>query len=79
MTPLFYSCHFIVSSQCGVSADRTTRGREVPGSNFARATGFFPQVRNLSALLGGPVRWECSLGRDLTTVRPQGALHSIQL
>ena len=33
----------------------------------------------LLARLGGPVRWECSLGRVLTTVRPYGAPHSTQL
>ena len=37
--------------------------------NSLRPTGFFFKRGNQSALLGGPVRWECSLGWALTIVR----------
>ena len=38
-----------------------------------RPTGFSVKKGNPSTLLGGPVRWACSLGRALTNVHPQGA------
>ena len=62
---------------------RVWRSRQSVGLGIERSrvrNSLLPLRKEIkSALLGGPVRWECSLGRALTTVRPQGAPHSTQV
>ena len=59
--------------QCGATAERRPRDREVPVSKLACAIWFFLGRGNLSAPLRGSFRWQCSLGQAITTVRPWGA------
>ena len=66
---LFYSFS-TWPSKCGATAERRTRHRDVQDRNSLVLSGFPLRQGNKSALLGGPVRWECSFGRFLTTVRP---------
>ena len=53
------------SSHWGETAQRLNLNPDDPGSNLLRATWFYPQARTL---LNGPVWWECSVCRDLTTI-----------
>ena len=41
------------------------------GAGLARPNWISLRQGNLSALLDGTVRWECSFDKDLTTFRPQ--------
>ena len=56
--PFFAAPLLLDRAWVGVTADRGTRGREVPGSELAWANWFLPQARKLF----GIARWSTSLG-----------------
>ena len=71
---VFFRAKMMAQRQCPASvAKRQSVGLGIVRSRFRNSlvpSGFSLRQENQSALLGGAVRWECSLGRALTTVRP---------
>ena len=66
----------VIKTDAGISASVAQRQSVGLGIERSRVrnslvpSGFALRQGHQSALLGGPVRWESSLGRALTIVRP---------